>query len=222
MYLESAALALVVSDRNFGHAFGERVGQRRNECRLLVAGDHGVDDMAAVGAQHASVVMHRHADDHRGHPVLQMRGEAPIGEVVALFAPSADDVVAFIDCGEQARNFLGRILQIGVERHHDFAAGSAEAGQDRRVLAEIAREFDHAHRALRARGDLAQDIERIVGRAVVDEEHLPGPPARAHHRFETRPQRAQIGRFVVDRDHDRHERVVRRYFGLANCGYLFG
>ena len=189
--LGTAARALVVADRYLGHALGERVGQRRNEGRLLVACNHGVDDVAAVGAQHASIVVHRHAHDHRGHPVLQIRGEAAIGEVVALLAPSADHVVARIDRGEQARNFLGRILQVGVERHHDLAAALAKAGQDGGVLAEVARQFDHAHRAMRARGDLAQDVERLIGRAVVDEQELPtaartraspapaGPTARA-------------------------------------------
>ena len=125
---------------------------------------------------------------------------------MAHLAPSADHVVALVDRGEQARNFFGRILQVGVERHHDLAAALAKAGEYRGVLAEVARQFDHAHRAVCARGYLAQEVERLVGRAVVDEQHFPRPSAPAHHRLQPRPQRRQIRRLVVHRHHDRDER----------------
>ena len=110
--------------------------------------------------------------------MCRLRREAAIGVVVALLAPSADHVVALVDRGEQPRNFLGRILQVGVERDDDLAAALAKAGQYRGVLAEVARQFDHAHRAVCARGNSAQEVERFVARTVVDEQHFPRPSAR--------------------------------------------
>ncbi len=169
--LRVAAGPFGVGDRNFGDALGERVCERGHERRLLVACDHHVDNVTAIRAQHASVVMHRHADDHRSEPVLHPRGDPPVGAVVPLLAPSADDVVTGVDRIEQARNFLGGILQVGVERHYDIAAALAKPGQQGRMLSEIAGELDDAHARV-GRGKLTEHRERIVGRAVVDEDHL--------------------------------------------------
>ena len=179
--LRCATGAIVVADRNFGDALGERVGERGHECRLLVAIDHRIDDVPAVRAQHASVIVHRHADDQRGHPVLQARSEFPVRLVMTFLAPSADDVVAFVDRGDQPRNFLRRILQVGVERDDDLAARLLEAREDRRMLSEVARQLDHPHAPLFARRDFAQYAERIVARSVVDKNRLPrdGPGRRA-------------------------------------------
>src|SRR6266851_954619 len=104
-------------------------------------------------------------------PVLHPRGDPPVGAVVPLLAPSADDVVTGVDRIEQARNFLGGILQVGVERHYDIAAALAKPGQQGRMLSEIAGELDDAHARV-GRGKLTEHRKRIVGRAVVDEDHL--------------------------------------------------
>ena len=124
----------------------KRVGQRRNEGGLLVAGHHGIDDMAAIGAQHASVVVHRNANDQRGNPVVQARGNTPIGLILPRRAPSADDVVAGGDRFEQPRDLLGRILQVGVEGDDHLAAAFAEPGEQGGMLAEIAGQLDDPDR----------------------------------------------------------------------------
>ena len=44
--------------------------------------------------------------------------------------------------GEEARNLGGIVLQVGVERHDDVAAGRGEAGRQRGRLAEVAAKAD--------------------------------------------------------------------------------
>ena len=216
--LRLAAGAIVVADRDLGDALGERVRERGHERRLLIAIDHRIDDMPAVRAQHASVIVHWHADDERGQPVVQARGVLAVGLVVAFLAPSADDVVAFVDRGNQPRDFFRRILQIGVECDDDIAARLFEAREDRRMLSEVARKLDHPHAALFARRDFAQDAERVVARAVVDENRLPRAVEAVEHRLEARPQRRQIRGFVEHRHHDRDQASLgaRDGGGVAN------
>src|SRR5882757_8254536 len=91
--LRLTARAILVADRDFRDPLCKRVGERGNESSFLIAIDHGIDDVPPVRAQHASVVMHRHADNHRGQPIVQSRRIAPIRLVVTLLAPSADHVV---------------------------------------------------------------------------------------------------------------------------------
>ena len=52
---------------------------------------------------------------------------------------AADVVVALRPLREQLADLLGRILQVGVERDDALAAHALEAGDDRRVLAVVAR-----------------------------------------------------------------------------------
>ena len=107
-----AARPFGMLDGDLGDALGERIGQRRHECRLFVAGHHRVDDVPPIGPQHAPVVVHRDAHDQRGKMIMQPRSVAAIRPVLTLLAPSADDVVALIDRLDQPRNLFRRILQI--------------------------------------------------------------------------------------------------------------
>ena len=111
---------------------------------------------------------------------MQDGGGPAVSLVLALCPPSADHVVAGVDRLQQPRDFLGRILQVGVECHDHLAAALAEAGQDRGMLAEIARQLDHSHAAVTIR-DLTQHRQRIVARTVVDEHHLVVAIAAGNH-----------------------------------------
>ena len=51
-------LALGMLDQHFGGVPREAVGQNRDEGAAFAARQHGVDDGAAIGAQHAAVVAH--------------------------------------------------------------------------------------------------------------------------------------------------------------------
>src|SRR5215831_11588293 len=48
----------------------------------------------SVIAQHASVVVHRDADDQRREPIVKLRGMPAPALVMPIFAPSAHDIVA--------------------------------------------------------------------------------------------------------------------------------
>ena len=88
--------------------------------------------------------------------------------VLALLARGPDVIVAPLHGREEVADFLGRILQIGVERDDAAAAAMLEAGHDRHVLAEIAAEQDHA-RDLGPALELLAQQSRAVCAAIVDE-----------------------------------------------------
>jgi hypothetical protein len=48
--------------------------------------------------------------------------------------------VALAHLGDQLVDFLGRVLQVGIEREDDFATAMLEAGHDRHVLAGVGSE----------------------------------------------------------------------------------
>src|SRR5580704_7500814 len=132
-------------DGNLGHPLGKRIGERGNEGRLLVAFDHGVNDVPSIRAQHASVVVHRNADDRRGQLVMKLRCDAPKRLVLTLLAPATDYIVTVVDRLYQPRNFLGRILQVGIESDDNVTLGLLESREYRRMLAEVARQLDNAN-----------------------------------------------------------------------------
>ena len=103
-----------------------------------------VDDVAAVGAQHAALVGHLDAGDALAQAVHRPRRDAPPPRVLARAAHAADVVVARVHRGEQLADLLRRILQVGVERDDALAAAVLEAGDDRHVLAVVGVEQDDA------------------------------------------------------------------------------
>ena len=166
--------ALLVLHHDFGGVLGEGVGQRRNEGVDLLAGVDGVDDVAAVGAQHAALVGHLDAGDAFAQPVHGARGDVAPPAVAALLADAADVVVALVHLGEQLADFLRRVLQVGIQGDDALAAAVFEAGHDRHVLAEVAVEQHHAGDVRALLELLAQDRGGAVAAAVVDEDDLVG------------------------------------------------
>ena len=73
----------------------------------------------------------------------------------ALLADGVDDVAAGPPVVEHERDQLGRILEVGVEHHDRVASRMVEAGGQRGLMAEVARQLDHAH-------------ARVVGRELVE------------------------------------------------------
>ena len=85
-----------------------------------------------------------------------------------------DDVIAVIEpMVDQRLNQRRRVLAIAVHEQHGAAAGVIEAGKQRRLLAEIARQRDELHVEVRGR-QLVDDRKRVVATAVVDIDHLAG------------------------------------------------
>ena len=83
--------------------------------------------------------------------------------VLALGAHAADGVAALVNFREELGDFLGRILQIGVEGDDDLAARALEGRDDGHVLAVVAVEINHAH-LLRALAGESAGAVRASGR----------------------------------------------------------
>ena len=79
---------------------------------------------------------------------------------------------------EHLRDQLRRVLEIGVHHHHGVALGVIEAGRQRGLMAEVARQEDDADPRV-GLGQTLEDGRRAVGRAVVDEHELESMPSRA-------------------------------------------
>jgi hypothetical protein len=93
-------------------------------------------------------------------------------------------------------------LQVGVEGDDRVPGHGLECGQDGLVLAEVARELEHAD-PVRARGGRRlQDRERPVLAAVVHEDELVGLPRRIHDGGEPGEQLRKVALLVVDGDDD--------------------
>ena len=71
----------------------------------------------------------------RSIPLISRDGSVRPQESWRARAAAARDVVAGLDGLDEARDVLGRVLEVAVHRHDDRAAGPDEPGVHRRVLA---------------------------------------------------------------------------------------
>src|SRR5207247_9741211 len=83
----AAVLARTVVDRHLGDRRREGVGERRDEMRPAVAGEHPVHDRAPISPEHAPVVAHPHPDDGRGPPAHDPRREPTAPRTAAPHPP---------------------------------------------------------------------------------------------------------------------------------------
>ncbi|MNN44351.1 hypothetical protein D3C81_1586370 [compost metagenome] len=90
------------------------------------------------------------------------------GSAAALGEHHVSTVLPLFD---QPRDDADRILQVDVHRDHRIAAGVFQTGEQRGLLAEVAREVDQHHQII----DLRQRRSLLggsVGAAVVDEDNF--------------------------------------------------
>ena len=91
---------------------------------------HLLKDVAAVGLEGGAEVVDIDAAQFGHQPVGTTRRNAAQPEIVdALLAPSADNVVAFGNFLQEARDVGGIVLQIAVHGDDVFAAGVVETGR---------------------------------------------------------------------------------------------
>ena len=190
-YLVVPRSARMVAHDHLGHARALLRGEDGDEAVPLAVEVHAGEHAAPVGLERAAVVVQLDARQPRDEGVGRPRRQAARHQgVLALAPPAGDDVVAFVELGEQHRDVGRIVLQIGVERHDDVAARGVEAGGHRRRLAEVAREADDAQ--LRAAGGgRAQKLGRLVAAAVVDEQDLDGVAGRFERASTTRRARPE-------------------------------
>src|SRR5205807_5743007 len=85
------------------------------------------------------------------HPVDQARRKRAAPRVVPRGPAPARDVRTPFDGCDEARNVLGRVLEVAVHRHENLAPGAGETGVHRGMLTEVPLEA-HGPEALVARG----------------------------------------------------------------------
>ena len=137
--------------------------------------------------------------------------------VGAMRLGGIDHVIAVIEpVADQRFDQRRRMLAVAVDEQNRAEPGVIEAGEQRRLLAEIARQRDHLH-VEPGRRQGAGDGERVVAAAVVDIDHFAGQRAlggESSRDFdEPRVQARERGRFVVKRHHDRKAGGRRRRSG---------
>ena len=88
-------------------------------------------------------------------------------------AHRVDHVGAGLPAGDHRGDQLRGVLEIGVDHRHHVPHGVLEAGGERGLVAEVAREVDHPHAGVLG-GHAIQQLGGGVGGAVVDEQQLEG------------------------------------------------
>ena len=107
----------------------------------------------------------------RSIPLISREGSVRPHESWRARTPAARDVIAGLDRLDEARDVLGRVLEVAVHRDDDPAAGTGQPGVHRRVLARVPLEPHRAHARV-AGVDRLEHREAAVGRSVVDVDHL--------------------------------------------------
>ena len=118
-------------------------GQYRDEAMQIAVQPEMVQQVRAVCLERAAKVAQLDARQLADQPVRDARRQPPRQQaVVAVLAPAVDQVVAFLDLGQQRGNVLGSMLQIAVHRDNHLSRGGLEAGCQGSGLAGVAPQAD--------------------------------------------------------------------------------
>ena len=94
----------------------------------LAVQPHALEHLGPIRLEAAVHVVQTHArDDGRGR-VEDAREEPAQERVVPPCLPAGDEVEALVELGEKLRDLGGIVLEVGVDRHEDLAAGLQEPG----------------------------------------------------------------------------------------------
>jgi hypothetical protein len=158
---------------------------------------------AAVHVPERSPEQHPHDDE-----IEDTRGEHLQPAVAAMLPPAADDVEL---SGRQRvvhpRELVRFVLQVGIQGEDVLASRHLEAALEGRRLAEVPPERENAYFGVQP-GKRPQLLERVVGRAVVDEEQLVTRLERPQSLANCRDELAEALALVVDGNDDREQRPV--------------
>ena len=138
--------------------------------------------LPAIGFQAAiEVVQVVDAADFAGGSVEKL-GRDGFGErvVTLLLIPGNQVILLFHDHVIESGYLVGRVLQVRVHGDDHVAAGFLEAAIERRALSVVAAKLDAFH-LLPLLGKLLYHVPRVIGGAVVDENHLIGIVVLLHH-----------------------------------------
>ena len=126
-----------VADVDLDDGRPAREHERLRELLTPDRAEHRLHRVAPVGVERAAEVGDVDAREAAQHAVDEPRRQRSAPRVVARGATAARDVVSRLDRLDQARDVLGRVLQVAVHRHDDRAARAGEPRVHRRVLAEL-------------------------------------------------------------------------------------
>ena len=165
----------------------------------------GAIDQTEVGRARDDVGMGNSADqaiEEARTPLL----EARVARVV--LADTDHDIGALFPCFDEARDELGRMLEIGIERDNRIAFGVVYAGGRRGFLAEVPREIKNAHPNIRMR--ILERIERLEGRirtAVIDKENFERRVGECFSENFQDPikQDREVSRFIMNGNDERNQ-----------------
>ena len=82
-----------------------------------------------------------------------------------------DDVVALLDERDHLFDQFRRVLQVGVENHHDVAVGKIDASRHGHLMAAVPSETHRPHLGVGC-SQVVEEQPRVVTTAVVDEQHV--------------------------------------------------
>ena len=155
------AVAPLVGDVDLGHRGAGRDDERLRELLLADRAGQREQRVAAVRVERAPEVGDVGLRELAEHPIHELRGQPPPPAVVAVDAPAARDLGAAVHGVDEPHDVGRLVLEVGVHRHDDVAAGADDAGVHGRVLAEVPLEADRADVRI-VRVDLLERLPRPV------------------------------------------------------------
>ena len=194
-------LTRAMVDGKLGNAEPAVVRKHRNKAVQLTVEAKPVHDFRAVRLQPAVHVVQPHAGEAARDGVEDPGEDASRKRVAAVRLPAGDEIEAFVELREQARNLRGIVLQIAIDGDDRLAVRLIEPGAERSRLAEVPSQPDHAD----VRAPVVQPRqrgERPVGRTVIDEDRLPLGVQRLEGRAKLVVEECDAPFLVVNRDDD--------------------
>jgi hypothetical protein len=83
-----------------------------------------------------------------------------------------NDIVTLLPCGQQLRNNVRRMLEIGIHRYDNVALGMVEPSRQRRLVPKIPGEKNVSYPVIRSVKRI-QDGRRVVTASIIDEQDRP-------------------------------------------------
>ena len=109
-------------------------------------------------------------------------------------------IVTFIELRKQLRNFFRLILQIRVHHNDHIAFRMIESRRKRNMMSEISREAENPNMLRIPLLKFQKNLQRIVARAIIDENNFVGSAKRSHRRRKPAIQLRKHFLLVIDRD----------------------
>ena len=162
-------------DDDFGGAVSFDGGERGDHAVHFAIHGEVFNDFLAVAFESAVVVVEFDAVDFTEKGVEDAGGEDLVPRVVAFFFVAGDDVpaVTFVELGEEAGDFFGVVLEVGVEGEDYFSCCFGVSCGEGGCFGAVGPEAEGADVLGVFLGDLLNDVPRVVVTTVVDEDDFP-------------------------------------------------